>query len=85
MGGVTSTLTLTSCQEGSECVCSVSSTQVITQSQATFSADVWSVACVLVEMLTASLPGCHKMQRDQNAMIYLVGGARPGGWSQTWW
>ena len=52
--------------------------QVVYQHQPTFSADVWSTLCVFVEMLTAKLPGCYKVQRNQNSMLYLVSGGGCG-------
>ena len=36
------------------------------------SADIWSVLCVLVELLTAKWPGCHKVDRNDVQMMYLV-------------
>ena len=37
-----------------------------------FSADIWSVLCILVEMLTARWPGCHTVVRNEMAMMYSV-------------
>lgn len=40
-----------------------------------FSADIWSVMCILVEMLTAKWPGCHRVTADnmnEMAMMFLV-------------
>ena len=36
------------------------------------SADIWSVFCTLIEMLTARRPGCHQVERNEIAMMYLV-------------
>ena len=36
------------------------------------SADIWSVLCILIEMLTASQPGCHQVTRNEAAMMFLV-------------
>ena len=38
----------------------------------TFSADIWSVLCVLIEMLTARLPGCYPVMRKDAEMMSLV-------------
>ena len=38
-----------------------------------FSADIWSVLCILVEMLTARWPGCHQVVRNETAIMFLVG------------
>ena len=37
-----------------------------------FSADIWSVLCILIEMLTARPPGCHKVGRNDVQMMFLV-------------
>ena len=40
-----------------------------------FSADIWSVMCVLIEMLTAKWPGCHRSYANSMtdvSMMYLV-------------
>jgi serine/threonine protein kinase len=37
-----------------------------------FSADIWSVLCILVEMLTARWPGCQQVVRSAEAMMFLV-------------
>ena len=36
------------------------------------SADIWSVLCTLIQMLTARIPGCHQVKRNEMAMMYLV-------------
>ena len=36
------------------------------------SADIWSVLCVLVEMLTARYPGFHHVGTNEVAMMFLV-------------
>ena len=38
-----------------------------------FSADIWSVLCILVEMLTAKWPGCFHFMRPNMTMMFLVG------------
>ena len=38
----------------------------------TFSADIWSVLCILVEVLTARWLGCHQVVRNEMAIMYLV-------------
>ncbi len=41
--------------------------------QPSFSADIWSVMCVFIEMLTAKLPWCYVEQRMEfSHMMYLV-------------
>ena len=37
-----------------------------------FSADIWSVLCILVEMLTARYPGFHHVGTNEVAMMFLV-------------
>ena len=37
-----------------------------------FSADIWSVLCILIEMLTARYPGHHHVGTDMMAMMFLV-------------
>ena len=34
-----------------------------------FSADIWSALCILIEMLTAKWPGCHKVERNDMANV----------------
>lgn len=36
------------------------------------SADIWSVFCVLVELLTARWPGCQQVDRNETAMLFMV-------------
>ena len=36
------------------------------------SADIWSVLCILVELLTARWPGCHYCGRNEVAMLFMV-------------
>ena len=37
-----------------------------------FSADIWSVLCILIEMLTARYPGHHHVGTNEVAMMFLV-------------
>ena len=37
-----------------------------------FSADIWSVLCILIEMLTARYPGNHHVGTNEVAMMFLV-------------
>ena len=46
--------------------------EVIQQGVPHFSADIWGVLCVFVEMLTAKMPGCYKQEKPYLAMMYLV-------------
>ena len=46
--------------------------EVIKEEVPKSSADVWSVLCVLVEMLTARYPGFHHVGTNQVAMMFLV-------------
>ena len=46
--------------------------EVIRGEMPKFPADIWSVLCILVEMLTARWPGCHQVVRSAESMMYLV-------------
>jgi serine/threonine protein kinase len=46
--------------------------EIIKEEVPKFSADIWSVICILVEMLTARWPGCHQVVRNAEAMMFLV-------------
>ena len=47
--------------------------EVVKEEVPKFSADIWSVLCILVEMLTAKSPGCFHFMRPHMAMMFLVG------------
>ena len=46
--------------------------EVIKGEMPKFSADIWSVLCVLVEMLTARYPGFHHIGTNEVGMMFLV-------------
>ena len=51
-----------------------SAPEVIKEEVIRFSADIWSVLCILVEMLTARFPGFHHVGITDVAMMFLVSG-----------
>lgn len=52
------------------------STKVIQNKVPTFGADIWSVMCVLVELLTAKQPWCFHQELSQHQLMFKVSGSR---------